>query len=125
MSSPILPIKGPSGPSTLVPPASSGADPVDAFGSELAGAFGSQLGTSESTLAIAASRGGPPPEVLDQIAAAGRIEEQLRASSQQLRFLAGAPGERTSIEIHDREGAAVRSLSVAEALEIAAGKPLE
>jgi hypothetical protein len=117
MSSPILPIKSPSGPSRAMPSATSGADDVGAFLSELA--------VSEDSLALYASRGGPPPEVFEQIAAAGAIDERLRESGHQLRFSTAAPGERTRIEIHDPEGNAVRTLSTAEALELAAGKPLE
>ncbi len=116
MSSPILPIHRPSRPSSITPSAGANAEDIGAFVSELA--------AGKATLTLAASRGGPPLEVLDQIAAAGRIEEQLRASGHQLRFSPAAPGERTRIEIHDREGNAVRTLSTAEALELAAGKPL-
>jgi hypothetical protein len=117
MSSPSLPIKSPSGPSTVTPSPSSGADDVGAFLFELA--------ASADSLAVDATRGGPPPEVLDQIAAAGAIVERLRASGHRLRFTAESPDGRTTIEIHDREGNAVRTLSTAEALEMAAGNPLE
>ena len=117
MSSPILPTNGPSGPSTLAPPASSGGEDIRAFVSELA--------ASETTFALAASRGGPSPELLDQIAAAGTIAERLRASGYELRFTPAERGGHTRIEIHDREGNAIRTVSTAEALEMAAGKPLE
>ena len=115
MSSPILPINGPSGRSTATPSAS-GAD---------VGAFVSELAASESMFALDARRGGPPAEVLDQIAAAGRIDERLRESGQQLRFTEPEHGGHTRIEIIDRDGHVVRTLSTAEALEIAAGKPVE
>jgi len=117
MSSPILPTNGPSGPPILAPPATSGAEDISAFVSELA--------ASETSFALAASRGGPPPQVLDQIAAAGTIAERLRASGYQLRFTDAERGGHTRIEIHDRDGHAVRTLSTAEALDMAAGKPLE
>jgi hypothetical protein len=117
MSSPVLPINGPSGLSRVTPSAGARTEDI--------GAFVSELTAGEATFALAASRGGPPAEVLDQIAAAGRIEEQLRASGHQLRFSPAAQGERTRIEIHDRDGNPVRALSTAEALELAAGKPLE
>jgi len=116
MSSPIMPTKGPLGPSTAAPSAGSDAGDIGAFVSELA--------ASDSALALEASRGGPPPEVLDQMAAAGRIDEQLRASGFGLRFSSVAPGERARIEVRDREGNAVRTLSASEAVDIAAGKPL-
>ena len=72
---------------------------------------------------IEAFRGGPPPDVLEQIALAGGVEERLRESGRQLRFFPAGRGESTAIEIHDPERG-VRSLSVAEAVEIAAGNPL-
>jgi hypothetical protein len=114
MSSPILPIESPLGPPRVTSPAA---------GAEDIGAFVSELTASETTLALAASRGGPPPEVLDQIAAAGRVDERLREGGHRLRFTPAQPGERTRIELCDREGNAVRTLSTAEALEMAAGKP--
>jgi hypothetical protein len=119
MSSPILPTTAPEGPSTVAPSAAAGAGAGDI------GAFVSELVETDTTLAPQASRGGPPPEVLEQIAAAGATEERLRESGQQLRFFPAAHGKRTRIEIHDREGRPVRTLSVAEALEVAAGKPPE
>jgi hypothetical protein len=68
--------------------------------------------------------GVPPPEVLDQIAAAGRISRQLRESGHELRFSEGRGG-RVTVELSDREGNTVKSMSVSEALEIAAGKPVQ
>ncbi|MGD0452447.1 MAG: hypothetical protein ABSB69_02515 [Solirubrobacteraceae bacterium] len=116
MSSPILPIKGPPDLSRAAPSAGSDAADVSAFVLELA--------ASEATLSPIASRGAPPPRVLDQIAAAARIHDELRESGHQLRFLAAAAGERPRIEIHDLEGNAVKTLSPAEAFELAAGRPL-
>jgi hypothetical protein len=66
----------------------------------------------------------PPPEVLDQIAAAGRICRQLGESGRELRFSEGQEG-RVTVELADREGNTVKSMLISEALEIAAGKPLE
>jgi hypothetical protein len=115
MSSPTQPIDGPLGQATLTPSAPAGVDDIGAFLSELA--------ASADSLAVDASRGGPPPEVLDQIAAAGRIEDQLRESGQQLRFHAATPAEHVRIDLHDSQGNVVRALSIAEALELAAGRP--
>ena len=84
----------------------------------------SALSAGEFPLTLIASRGGPPPELLEQIAVAGRIEEELREGGRQLRFSPAANGERMRIELIDRDGNAMRSLSTAEALELAAGRPL-
>ena len=124
MSSPILPVDGPSDLSSPTPP---GAPTAPAATGD-AGAFIAELAAGENALSIAARRGGPPPEVLDQIAAAARIEQAMRAEGQRLRFHT-APGQPTTIELDEREGEAVgtregeavRTLSVAEALDIATG----
>lgn len=114
MSSPILPIQGPPDLSTATP--SVGGDAADMS------ALMSELATSEATFAPGASRGAPPPEVFDQIAAAGRIQERLCESGQQLRFVTAASGEPTRIEIHDGEGNVVRAVSTIDAFELAAGR---
>ncbi len=116
MSSPIMPIEGPLGRAALKPTAGGVADEI--------GAFVSALAASDSASAIDVSRGAPPPEVLDQIAAAGRTHERLREGGHELRFQAAVPGGRTTIELHDRAGDSVRSLSASEAVEIADGRPL-
>jgi hypothetical protein len=113
MSSPILPIQGPPDLSTATPSAGSDTAGLSAFVSELA--------SSEAMLAPVATRGAPPREVLDQIAAAGKIHERLRESGQQLRFITAASGEPTRIEIHDGDGNVVRTVSSTEACELAAG----
>jgi hypothetical protein len=62
--------------------------------------------------------------VLEQIAAAAGIDEELRERGHQVRFSTAEDGSR-SIELQDCYGNPVRVLSIAEALELAAGKPLE
>jgi hypothetical protein len=115
MSSPILPIEDYSATSDV--PSASSAEDIAAFVSGLA--------AEQAPLALAARRGNPPLEVLEQIAAAGRIDAQLRERGHHLRFLPAENGGRRRIEIHDCDGNLVRSLSAAEALELAAGKPLD
>jgi hypothetical protein len=116
MSSPILPITDLTGRPIDTPQLASSA--------EDAGVIVSALSAREFPPTLIASRGGPPPELLEQIAVAGAIEEQLRESGRQLRFSFAANGERTRIELIDCDGNAMRSLSTAEALEVACGKPL-
>jgi hypothetical protein len=114
MNSPIQPLGGPLGSPSTTPPATA------ASMAELV-SFIAEPSTGLDGLTIGAARVGPPPEVLDQIALAGEIEEMLRADGEQLHFPATAAGERIRIEVHDRQGALLRTLSVAEALEIASG----
>jgi hypothetical protein len=115
MSSPILPVDGPSGPTSPTNPTSA-----------VSGDFGFmvELTLGKSASGIHLARGGPPPEVLEQIDAARRIEEQLRESGQHLRFSPAPSGGRTTIAIHDRDGNATRTLSIPEAFALAAGNPL-
>lgn len=117
MSSPILPIDGPRGLSSSTSIARDTGDEIATFMSELS--------ASERALAIGAGRGGPPPEVLDQITAASRINEQLRESGYELCFSTSEKGARVKIELRDSQGNTVRTVSAAEAIEIAAGKPLQ
>jgi len=115
MSSPILPIQGPSGP-RCADCATPVADDVDDLLT--------QLNADGRALSIAVVRVGPSREVLEQVAAAAAIERRMRAAGQRVRFLPAGPGGRTQVEIHDRDGS-VRSLTLTEAFELAAGRPLD
>jgi hypothetical protein len=79
---------------------------------------------SSAATGIDAGCAGPPPEVLDQVAAAGQIGEQLREAGHELRFFPSSDGGRVRIEVHDRDGNTLGTLSPAAALELAAGSPL-
>jgi secreted protein with Ig-like and vWFA domain len=117
MSSPILPITGPLGrPSQTSPLSSRGADFA---------AIMSTLSSSSHEPDIEAARGGPPPELLEQMAGADQINQQLRESGRQLRFATVEDGPGATVELQDLEGNTLRGISVAEAVEIAAGKPVE
>jgi hypothetical protein len=92
-------------------------------------AFVSELSASDRALTIAAGRGsapadgGPPAEVLDQIVAAGRISEKLSEDGTHVRFSTGRD-QRVAVELLDTKSDTVSKLSIAETLELAAGKPL-
>ncbi len=107
------------GPFGLAPSASQAVTEVGDVGTFIA-----ELAAGVNALGIEAARGGPPPEVLDQIAAAGRIGEQLHAGGFQVRYLADAGDGPMTIELHDLDGNSVATLSPAAALELAAGSPL-
>lgn len=113
MSSPIQPVNG----------ASSGvsARPVVAAAGVGGADFESHLRRSSS--ADDASQQGPPPELLEEIAAAARTNERLRASGQNVAFIQDEHSGRVTIELRDGDGALLRTLSVVEALDLAAGKP--
>ena len=115
MSSPILPISGPAGPADTPPTTLSVAGEATAF---LSG-----LDAVDRAHAIDAVRGGPPPEVLDQMASADAIGRSMRRAGAELRYSGGREGAPLVIELCEGGGVRVRSLSVTEAVEIAAGKP--
>jgi hypothetical protein len=118
MTSSILPFSGPRSSAGLSHPMSFMSDADDPA------AFQPDLSTGDRLLANRHDSGTPPPEVLDQIAAAGRISREIRESGHELRFSEGQ-GERVTVELADREGKTVKSMLISEALEIAAGKPVQ
>jgi YD repeat-containing protein len=67
----------------------------------------------------------PPPEVLAEMAHAGEIYDRLSAQGRTLHFAYDASSRRTAVEVRDRKGAVVGQLSLAQALDVAAGAPLE
>jgi YD repeat-containing protein len=56
---------------------------------------------------------------------AAQIHTELSAQGRELRFVRDAQGGRTRIEVRDRGGNVLRTLSPAQALAVAAGAPLE
>jgi hypothetical protein len=115
MSSPILPPQGPISARTNLTPASSKR--VSSTG-PLAGA------SSGPPVSVDTFPSSPPPEVLDQMSAAANTYESLRAQGHELHFAHDNQSGRIAIELHDRDGNSVRTVSPSEALEIAGGKPL-
>ena len=118
MTSSILPFSGPCSSAGLSYPMSPMRDTGNAA------AFPSELSASDRLLASEDGSGTPPPEVLDEVAAAGRISREMRESGHELRFSNGPEG-RVTVELADREGKTVKSMLISEALEIAAGKPVQ
>jgi hypothetical protein len=111
MSSPLLPIPGPTG--QAAPPSATSAG--DAY------AFVAELDSSARVLEIDAARGGPPLQVLEEMLAASAVYDSLRESGHELRISPQAPGESLAIELRDGRGG-VRSLSAAQAIDIACGR---
>ncbi len=111
MNSPFLPLHGAASTTSCIP-APAAADDVAAL-----------LAATDAMPAIEATRGGPPPAVLEQIAAAAGIEQALSASGRAVRFHTGLDGARTTIELSE-EGAASLALSVGQAAALAAGESL-
>ncbi len=117
MSSPITPPQGPTAaqPAPPIEAARSSAAPQSAGAS-----FASELAVSLDTVPAS-----PPQEVLDQMASAAQRHEALSAQGRELRFSRDEQSGRTRIEVRDRGGNVLKTLSPAQALEVAAGAPVE
>jgi hypothetical protein len=79
----------------------------------------------EASVSLEAIPSSPPPEVLEQMAGAARTYEQLSSQGRELRFARDEDSGRTTIEVRDRSGNVLKRLSPAQALDVAAGAPLE
>ena len=101
------------------------APPVDPSDPAARGArtrTGNAAGTTSVTPAASldAIPSSPPPEVLEQMAQAHQIYEQLAADGKSLHFDHDESGPAT-VELRDSNGTSLRTLSLAEALDLAAG----
>jgi hypothetical protein len=115
MSSPITPPQGPVAAQPVRPtPRSSAA--LQGSGAPFA---------LEPTVALDAFPSSPPPEVLDQMESAARTYETLCSQGRELRFARDEQSGHTRIEVRDRAGNVLKTLSPAQALALAAGTPLE
>jgi hypothetical protein len=79
----------------------------------------------ESSVSLDAIPSSPPAEVLDQMASAAKIYEHLHSQGRALRFARDEASGRTTIEVRDRRGNVLKQLSPAQALDVAAGAPLD
>lgn len=116
MSSPISPITGPLGSAQLSSPALSGAEDLTTLLCE--------LGSDSAGPTIAAGRGGPPPEVLEQMAGAYKLWGRLRRRGLEVRFSLEQEGQPV-IELHDEKHGTVRQLTMDEAMALAVGEVAE
>jgi hypothetical protein len=67
----------------------------------------------------------PPPKVLEEMAYAAQTYETLRSQGRELRFARDEQSGRTRIEVRDRAGKVLQTLTHAQALALAAGTPLD
>jgi hypothetical protein len=111
MSSPIPPLDGPHAPGSA---SAAGRTTADTPIAPTAPASSISLETIPSS---------PPPEVLAQIALAAQTYDGLSARGYDLRFAHDPASGRTNIEVRDDSGALLRTLSPAEAVDLAAEGP--
>jgi hypothetical protein len=105
--------------------------PTSGLSDQPAGIDSSGLNTSPSLLgllpsvpAIGARRLRPPADVLAEVADAGAVHDQLLDEGHELHFSTPGDGERVTVMLCDSEGNPIRSVSLTEAFEIAAGKQI-
>jgi hypothetical protein len=79
----------------------------------------------EPAVSLDAFPSSPPQEVLDQMGSAAHTYEELSTQGRELRFARDEQSGRTRIEVRDRAGNVLKTLSPAQALALAAGTPLE
>jgi hypothetical protein len=93
----------------------------------LAGAQSTQPSQASQSPAVSLQTlpSSPPPEVLDQMASAAQRYDELTAQGRELRFARDEQSGRTRIEVRDRGGHLVKTLSPSQALDVAAGGPLD
>ncbi len=117
MSSPITPPPGP----LAAQPATPLAVPRSSAAPQSTGApF-----ALEPTVSLDTVPPSPPHEVLEQMADAAHTYDALSAQGRELRFARDEQSGRTRIEVRDRAGNVLNTLSPAQALALAAGTPLE
>ncbi len=83
--------------------------------------FSAQLDAAVNVSTLPAS---PPPAVLEDMHAAARVAEELRAQKRELHFETTENG-RVIVQVRDLDGNVIRTIPPARALEIASGSPLE
>ena len=114
MDSAISPTVGPAGIESVTPTSAAAGSPR----ADRPNAVGSAV----SLQAIPSS---PPAEVLDEMAHAAEVYESLSAHGRTLHFAYDPASRHTSVEVHDRKGNVVGQMSLAKALDVVAGAPLE
>lgn len=84
-----------------------------------------RIAAAHSSVSVQTLPSSPPPEVLEQMASAAQRYDELTAQGRELRFARDQESGRTRIEVRDRGGRLVKTLSPAQALDVAAGGALD
>jgi flagellar protein FlaG len=83
--------------------------------------FRAQLDAAVNVSTLPAS---PPPSVLEDMHAAARVADELRAQKRELHFEPTSDG-RVIVQVRDLDGNVIRTIPPAHALEVATGAPLD
>jgi len=66
----------------------------------------------------------PPPEVLDEVAAARDRAAELAAANRELHFSMDEASGRVIVQVRDLEGNVIRTIPPSEALSVMSGQPI-
>ena len=66
----------------------------------------------------------PPPEVLDEVAAARDRAAELAANNRELHFSTDESTGRVIVQVRDLQGNVIRTIPPSEALDVMSGRPL-
>lgn len=83
--------------------------------------FDAKLGAAVNVSTLPAS---PPPTLLEDMQAAGRVWAELRAQKRELHFEPKGNG-RVVVEVRDLDGNVIRTIPPAKVLDVAAGGSLD
>jgi hypothetical protein len=103
----------------------SGLNSITAAGAPAGPARAEQSQAAGSPVSLQAIPSSPPAEVLDEMARAAEVYDRLSAQGRTLHFTHDAVTQRPAVEVRDRHGSLVGQISLAQALDVAAGAPLE
>jgi hypothetical protein len=83
--------------------------------------FGASLDAAVNVSTLPAS---PPPAVLEDVHAAARVYQELRAQKRELHFEV-TPNGGVAVQVRDLDGNVLRTIPARHALEVASGAPLD
>ncbi|HME03747.1 MAG TPA: hypothetical protein VKG38_12050 [Solirubrobacteraceae bacterium] len=123
MSSPIIPANGASAPK----PVSRTTATAEVAASWAAYGVGGPAPTDQTNASVSlnAFPASPPQDVLDQMDQAAQRYDSLSSQGLELRSVHDAQSGATTFEMRDTHGDVLKRLSLAEALDLAAGAHLE
>jgi|SRR5271165_7036779 len=81
-----------------------------------------ELAEAELATRVRVGRGGPPEQLLEQMAAAAALHQRLVRSGLRVAVTGGCGEGPLAIELQDRRGRLLRRLSSTEAIELACGE---
>jgi flagellar protein FlaG len=85
------------------------------------GDFSAKLDAAVNVSTLPAS---PPPAVLEDMHAAARVYQELRAQKRELHFEV-TDGGNVAVQVRDLDGNVIRTIPATRALEVAGGAPLD